>query len=412
MYLQGGVHGNEPMGDQSIMALIGQMDARPEWALEILEKVDILVVPRYNPDGVHYYQRALISNLDPNRDHAKLASQQTRDIKRLMTQWSPHVGVDVHEFGAGGWGPGRRYLNAEDVQFSAMKNLNVHKDIRVLSEGLFTNSIASALEARGLRHGPYIVTGDGPGIAILETTPEPRFGDVTVSLTQAVMFLCELRGGASMGDTHIQRRVASGLTFLEALLQTAADNAEYVVSTIEGGRRKFIRSNDDIVIYDKPTDTNINYTFIDSVSGQLVEVPVLFQNTTMGVPAFTRPRPEAYLIPPGWHAVAARLRDSGVKMTVLDEPFHGEVEALFINTVAINTFAYEGIVQAIHTANATRLTIDLPAGTFWVSTRQKNAAHLFGVVEPEGPDSYPKNYILPQARGDEYPIYRVMSVPS
>jgi murein tripeptide amidase MpaA len=51
VWVQGGVHGNEPAGDMATLALLGKLEAEPEWREMILEKLDILVLPRYNPDG-------------------------------------------------------------------------------------------------------------------------------------------------------------------------------------------------------------------------------------------------------------------------------------------------------------------------------------------------------------------------
>lgn len=52
VYLQGGIHGNEPAGDQGILALLGKLDANQTYTASLLEKLDILILPRYNPDGV------------------------------------------------------------------------------------------------------------------------------------------------------------------------------------------------------------------------------------------------------------------------------------------------------------------------------------------------------------------------
>ncbi|KAL6407192.1 carboxypeptidase 2 [Ilyonectria robusta] len=100
VWMQGGVHGNEPAGDQALLALLGKLDANATWATSLLEKLGILMLQKYNPDGVAYFQRYLATNLDPNRDHTKLASQQTRDIKELVMGFAPHVGIDCHEYSA------------------------------------------------------------------------------------------------------------------------------------------------------------------------------------------------------------------------------------------------------------------------------------------------------------------------
>jgi murein tripeptide amidase MpaA len=51
VWIQGSVHGNEPAGDEATLALLGAMDANATWAASFLEKMDIVVLPRYNPDG-------------------------------------------------------------------------------------------------------------------------------------------------------------------------------------------------------------------------------------------------------------------------------------------------------------------------------------------------------------------------
>jgi murein tripeptide amidase MpaA len=51
IWIQGSVHGNEPAGDEATLALLGAMDANATWAASFLEAMDIIVLPRYNPDG-------------------------------------------------------------------------------------------------------------------------------------------------------------------------------------------------------------------------------------------------------------------------------------------------------------------------------------------------------------------------
>ncbi|KAF7558250.1 hypothetical protein G7Z17_g92 [Cylindrodendrum hubeiense] len=399
VWLQGGVHGNEPAGDQALLALLGKLDANTTWAASLLEKLDIMMLPRYNPDGVAYFQRYLATNLDPNRDHTKLASQQTRDIKELVMGFAPHVGVDCHEYSANrGYGEDSQWIIAADGLFSAMKNLNIHSDIRDLAEGVFAPRIEAAMESRGLRWAPY-VTGD-PGTApviLTETGSEPRIGDTSVALNQAVMFLTETRG-IMLADQHFQRRVATGLTMVETIVQTAADLADDVCEIVEGARAKFISSDDDIIITDYARSTNITWTFLDLESSELVDVPVEFFNTTPVVANLTRTRPEAYLIPRAWAHVAARLETAGVEVETLKFDFRGEVEALNITSSVLASSSYEGVALNTVTTETIVKKISVPAGSFWVSTRQKNAAHAFVTLEPEGVDSYTSFAVIPLIR--------------
>jgi hypothetical protein len=51
VWIQGSVHGNEPAGDEAVLALLGALDADPTWAAGFLDKLEIIALPRYNPDG-------------------------------------------------------------------------------------------------------------------------------------------------------------------------------------------------------------------------------------------------------------------------------------------------------------------------------------------------------------------------
>lgn len=46
VYLQAAIHGNEPAADEGTLALLGKMDANATWTASLLEKMDILVLPR------------------------------------------------------------------------------------------------------------------------------------------------------------------------------------------------------------------------------------------------------------------------------------------------------------------------------------------------------------------------------
>lgn len=102
VYIQAAIHGNEPAADQAAMALLGKMDLNQTWTASLLEKMDILMLPRYNVDGVHYFQRILANNLDPNREAIKLDRRQSRDIRRGFGEYGPHISIDLHEFSKSG----------------------------------------------------------------------------------------------------------------------------------------------------------------------------------------------------------------------------------------------------------------------------------------------------------------------
>ncbi|KAL2856498.1 hypothetical protein BJY01DRAFT_203457 [Aspergillus pseudoustus] len=412
VWIQGAVHGNEPAGDEATQALLGKFDSDPKWARKILKVLELVVLPRYNPDGVFYFQRTLATNFDPNRDHVKLARQQTRDIKQFMNRFKPHVIVDMHEYSAYTQFGGGRYAHGSDGLFSAAKNLNINEGIRNLSEDLFAKNIADDMEAAGLRAEPYVTGSSVSNSTIVadfaEAGTDAKIGRNAMGLTQAVVFLLEMRG-IGLADQEFQRRTAAGLTMLGSIVQTAADNANHVLKTVEVGIKEFVQSNDDIIVTDYSKVGIRPFAMIDRENGSVVHPPVRFASTTPSFANLTRPRPEAYLIPVAWADLAERLKVAGLEVETLDKPFEGTVETLTITSATFDSSYYEGVIRVTTMTETSDREITLPKGSFRVSTRQKNAALAMVALEPENIDSYVSFNIVPVEEGDEYPVFRVMS---
>ncbi|RGP69185.1 carboxypeptidase 2 [Fusarium longipes] len=409
VWLQSLVHGNEPAGEQGILALLGKMDADPEWTASILEKLDIMVLPRYNPDGSAYFQRALATSFDPNRDHVKMASQQTMDVKALNLKFNAHVHLDCHEYGARRQltHDNKTYIPSQDIQFSAFKNPNVHQDIRSLAESLFVPKVHSVLEDKNFTTSGYVVAfqDEGEDIRLQDFVTDTR-GEVTVFLGQGLAFLSETRG-IGLGDQYFKRRTAAGLTAAITVVQTAADNAELIYDTVEAARADFITNDQEIIVREQPRWTNATWTYIDVETGDLTDVPVIFGNNTPPANNLTRSRPEAYIFSRAWSGAATKLRAAGLTVNELAVDFDGEVEAYNITEATLAPQKYEGI--ALTTVNTELHTkkMKFPAGAYWVSTRQQHAAQAFVRLEPEHPDGFATFNIFPVSAGDEYQVYRI-----
>ncbi|KAM3424494.1 hypothetical protein BST61_g6498 [Cercospora zeina] len=413
VYIQAAIHGNEPAADQGALALLGKMDANQTYAASLLEKMDILMLPRYNVDGVSYFQRELAVNLDPNRDHIKLDRKQTREIKQVFSDWNPHLAVDLHEYN----GPtvyGGDYQHGNDALIAGGIHPNVHTNIRSYLNDVLIPMIGNRLESYGLRWGPYVTgssnTTSGSPIVWDGPATQPRSGRNAMGLTQTITFLFEMRG-IRLADQHFQRRVATALIKLEAILEYARDNTEKVRSIVEDARADFISSNEEIVINDSPRGnlTQQPFNFVDRRNGSIVELVVDFYETRPAVVNLTRSRPEAYLIPRAWYDIVERLEILGLEVQTLDYEYRGTVEALNITSSELDDSIYEGHVLNTVTTEPLTKEVHLPPGSFLVSTRQQNAALAFITLEPETIDSYITFNFIALGTGDEYPIYRILA---
>jgi hypothetical protein len=406
VWIQGSVHGNEPAGDEATLALLGAMSEDPSWAASFLERMDIIVLPRYNPDGNAYFQRTLATNFDPNRDHTKLARKQTHDIKEWFSTFSPHIAIDMHEYGAATRYAGN-YSNAADGMYSAAKNLNIHPSIRSLSETVFAPAINASLLSKGLRGEPYMTAARTNPPRLEEAGTDAKIGRNAMGLTQSVTFLFETRG-IGIANQEFRRRTAAGLQMILGVLETARAQAETVYSTIESAIVEVVESKEDIVITDYTTFRNRTYTMVDRRSGAIVQLPVEFASTTPATANLTRSRPSGYIIPRAWADLAERLTISGLKVEIMPEVFHGSVEVYNITSSSLASSYYEGTILNTVTTETLVQEVTLPAGSFFVSSAQKNAGLAFVALEPENIDSYVSFGVVPMEVGDLHPVFRKM----
>ncbi|KAJ4317361.1 hypothetical protein N0V94_004964 [Neodidymelliopsis sp. IMI 364377] len=392
IWIQGGQHGNEPAGDEGVLALLGKFSADSQWTTKVLENVDLLILPRYNVDGVEYLQRQLASNYDPNRDHSVLVRDQTRKIKELQSKFDPHIFVDDHEYTGVGLVM-QRYIRSQDLLVSGNKGLNVDSSIRALNEE-FVRDIFVATQAKGLRTHAYFTTSVANGtITIQEPDAHAQANRKGAGNYQALTFL---------------RRVASHLLTLETIINKAVEEFDTVYSTIETGRQAFIDSEQDIVVVQDYQLTNKTVQFIDAANGSFVDLPVTSQNEDPAVVVLKRARPKAYVFSRAWGDVAERLRILGVQVDVLKDDFVGSVETLVVQNATLAKFKFEGIAGTTVVTGATSRNATIPAGGFYVETKQKNAAYAFAQLEPENEASLAFYNVIPLEISDEYPIFRVL----
>jgi hypothetical protein len=332
--------------------------------------------------------------------------QQTRDIKSWFSTFSPHIAIDMHEYGAA-TRYSTNYSNAADGMYSAAKNLNIHPSIRDLSETLFAPAVNASLMSKGLRGEPYMTAARTNAPRLDEAGTDAKIGRNAMGLTQCVTFLFEMRG-IGIASQSFKRRTLAGMQMILGILETARDEASEVYETIESAIEEVVASKDKIVVTDYTRYSNRTYTMVDRRTGAIVQLPVEFASTTPATANLTRTRPAGYIIPRAWADLAERLRISGLEVETIDHVFEGEVEVYNITSSSLARTYYEGsILNTVKTETLTQ-EVMLPAGSFFVSSAQKNAGLAFVTLEPENIDSYVSFGIVPMEVGDLYPVFRKM----
>ena len=251
--LIGQQHGDEPAGAEALLALAVQLADGAE--ADLLHRIDIVLLPRANPDGAQHAARNTADDLDLNRDHLLLRTPEARAIATLTTRFAPLLVVDLHEyrvtpryrqkFGA---------VQRADLLLQAATTANLQPAVRAMAETGFRQPLVRALTQAGFSSELYHVDAidpDDPRLAMGTVAPDTLRN--VQGLRDAVSFLLESRSGGDgaamslpgrlQGEhgiaqhegtpesrRHLQRRVQSHLAALHSLLHSAADQVEALVA--------------------------------------------------------------------------------------------------------------------------------------------------------------------------------------
>ncbi len=96
MLLVGQQHGDEPAGSEALL-VIAQELAQGRLA-PLLDRINVVVFPRANPDGAEANRRSTANGIDANRDHLLLKTPEAQAMALLMREYAPVVTVDAHEY--------------------------------------------------------------------------------------------------------------------------------------------------------------------------------------------------------------------------------------------------------------------------------------------------------------------------
>ncbi|HEU0180757.1 MAG TPA: M14 family zinc carboxypeptidase [Agromyces mariniharenae] len=122
VWLQGRIHGNEPYGAESLLAVLKELgtNGSPDWTL-LRETYTFHVIPMYNPDGSELNIRHTIlqdgseKRIDLNRDWGvgKFEAVESEAFYEYWTMVDPAFAVDIHHQGLK-----REYGTGDDVTLS------------------------------------------------------------------------------------------------------------------------------------------------------------------------------------------------------------------------------------------------------------------------------------------------------
>jgi hypothetical protein len=420
--LIGQQHGDEPAGSEALLVIARQLAEGP--LQPVLDRINVVVFPRANPDGAEANRRASANGIDINRDHLLLKTPEAQAQAILMRRFAPVVVVDAHEYSVVG-----RYLEKFDAvqRFDALlqyaMTANVPEFVSRAAEEWFRRPAVARLRSAGLTSEWYYTTSTDPlDKKISMGGTQPDTGRNVFGLTNAVSFLIETRG-VGLGRLHFKRRVYTQVVAITSILQSAASRAADLVKL-----RQFVDQDvaaqacrGDVVVEAAPTPSEYRLMMLDPVTGADKPVTVAWDSALELRALKLRSRPCGYWLAGSETDAVQHLRALGVRVQRIEQlgEVRGEVYREITREVGARQdvrgvlFDAGGVVRAkVDTAPA---LIDVKAGGYYVPLDQPLANLAIAALEPDTQNGFYANRIISsldaEARVTQAPELKTTPVP-
>lgn len=408
IWMQAGLHGNEPAGTEGLLYYMHSILNNNSYA-DLLEGVDLLILPMANIDGYLKDNRYAANGLDLNRDQTKLMAPETRLIKKVFCEFNAHVGLDFHEYR-----PYRKdfaqlsdfgITSAYDTMFLYSGNLNVPENIRNYTNDVFVQNARKLMDFKNFRHREYTSTGKYAGeIHFTQGSSNARSSATNYALNNMISTLFEVRG-VGLGKTSFKRRIEITLELALSYTKTAVENTTAIKNEIQ----KAILDSKPVVVTSKRKVYKDTIKAIDLDTESLIDLDVTIRDALQSSPVLERLKPNAYIIEASQIAILNKLKNLGIEMIPLIEDKLFTVEAYRISLYNEASKVYEKMkLQKVKT-EVTTIQKEFPVGTLLISMQQQRSNLLTEVLEPEAPNSFVSFGVLKTKLDDTLPIYRVIN---
>ncbi len=413
--LMGQQHGDEPAGSEALLVIARELS---QGLLQpLLERINVIIVPRSNPDGAAAGQRATQGGLDMNRDHLLLATPEAQALAKLTRDYRPTVVVDAHEYTAVGrflqkFGALQRF----DALLQYATTANTPEFLTRAAEEWYRRPLLASLQAQRLSAEWYYTTStDLADKKVSMGGVQPDTGRNVYGLKNSVSLLIETRG-VGLGRLHIQRRVHTHVTAISSVLASTAHRAAEL-----GQLRPYIdreigtrACREEAVIEAAATPGRFDLMMLDPESGIDKIVPVDWDSSLTLRKIKTRIRPCGYWLSSAASTAVERLRMHGVQVmrvseagSVLGDSYR-EVSRTTGERLDVRGTIAAGAPVINAQVSLVRGVVDVPRNSYYVTLNQPLGNLVLAALEPDTQNSYFANSVLPDLQS----TVRVMTEPT
>lgn len=416
LLLIGQQHGDEPAGAEALLAIAQDLAQGP--LVKLLEQINIVLLPRANPDGALVGTRATSSGIDVDRDHLLLRTPEAQAMAQLARDFRPSVVIDLHEYSAvkpylEKFGAVQRFDAL--VQYATVANLP--EFITKAAEEWFRRPLLASFTAQGLSsEWLYAASSDTAEKKMSMGSIDPDSARNANGLRNAISFVIETRG-VGLGRMHFARRIHTHVVALHSVLERASQRAGDLAQV-----RKFVDSEvaalacrGQAVVRGAASPSEYTLTMIDPVTGADRQLSVTWDSALEIEVRKARARPCGYWLGEAQIDAVLRLRALGVVVQQLQQNgvVRGEIYHETVRETLVRSGASETLLRV--EVDTVPSLIDAAAGSYYVPLDQPLANLAFAALEPDSQNSYLAHRVVNAlggvARVTARPDWRVTALP-
>ncbi len=426
VFVQANIHAGEVCGKEALLMLIRELasGAYADWA----DSLVLMMAPIYNADGnerISLYnrprqhgpvggmgQRPNAQGFDLNRDHMKLDSPEARSLVWLMSEYDPHVLIDLHTTNG--------TVHGYHLTYSPPLNPNTDgRIIELLRDRWLPEVRTTVRENYGWAfyyygNVPRAGSAREPGWYTFDH--RPRFNNNYVGLRNRIAILSEAYSYASFEDrimatlafvkenVHYAHRNASAI---RAILETV--DLESVVGRDLAVRSEFARSVEPVeILLGEVDETRNPYTGeVMYLRKEVLRPTSMYEYGTFSATETER-APRTYFVPPSLSTVIERLGAHGIWFEELSSPRELVLERFRIDASQAAERPFQGRHERTLSGVYEPVVHTLEPGTLVVPVDQKLGRLVCYLLEPRSDDGLVAWALMDDVLegAEHYPILR------
>jgi hypothetical protein len=313
-------HGDAPASAEAMLVIARELSQgllRP-----LLNRINVLIVPRANPDGAAKATRLTSNGFDMAHDHLVLETPEAQALANLARDYQPTVVLDAQEYPAmGALADKFDGLPKADAWVSYATTANLPEFLTKAAEEWFRQPLVNALKVQGLSsEWPHTTSNVMADKTVAWGDLQPDNNTNVNGLKNRISLTVASRG-ADLERAHSQRRVHAQVTAITSVLDSTAERASELAQLKPYLDLEVINQacQKDRVIEAQAMPTSRTLQLIDPDSGADKRVTFETQSARLLRSVKTRVSPCGYWLQANATQAVERLRRQGIEVKQVTE---------------------------------------------------------------------------------------------